>query len=65
MVEDFNKIKKENKQLKAKDKKKVNWENKKVVSKSILKTNRPTLTIQKPRDNPYINRFFNEEWAND
>lgn len=37
----------------------------KIKIKPILKTNRPTLTIQKPRDNPYINRFFNEEWVND
>jgi len=64
MVEDFKKMKKENKQLKAKDKSKerTKW-NQKIVSKSILRTNKPTLTIQKPKDNPYVNRFFDEEWA--
>lgn len=64
MVEDFKKIKKENKQLKAKAKDKTKW-NTKIISKSILRENRPTLTIQKPRDNSYVNRFFNEEWVND
>jgi hypothetical protein len=48
---------------KEKKEKKVSWEKKKLIIKNILKKERPTLTIQKPKDNPYVNRFFNEEWA--
>ena len=37
----------------------------KIKEKTILREKRPTLRIKKPKSNPYVNRFFDEEWAND
>ena len=69
MVENFEKIKKELKELKKKKSKKkekgfLKTLSKKLPSKKILKTQRPTLTIRQ-REVPSVlgdpNRFFKEE----
>ena len=55
------------KQLKAYKKRELNKTlskfSKPIKTKYTLKNEKSTLTIQKPRESPYVNRFFNEEWS--